>query len=283
MKAASFLPLPRHSADLRTLLFVALALLLAAGNWTGAFRNFLSVPLACMFAFVSCTATHNQMHLPAFRSRFWNSIYQIALSFAIGQPPTGIITAHNERHHKHTESDLDFVRTNLVSFRWNALNILFFPFASIAAMYREKPCDLADWRVKRPRLFRQAVLERAIFYAAIVALLVADWRATILFLFLPWISAQIVLVGMNLLQHQDCDSGSEYDHSRNLTGKIANFFLLNSGYHTAHHIRPARHWSRLPEFHESEIAPKMNPALNHRSLTGLLAERFRRPPISHAS
>lgn len=283
MKSSGILPLLRHRADLRTLLFVTLALLLAAGNWTGEFRNFLSIPLGCLFAFISCTATHNQMHLLVFRSRLWNSIYQIALSFAIGQPPTGIITAHNDRHHKHAESDLDFVRTSLVSFRWNALNILLFPFASIAAMYREKPGDLTRWKVKRPRLFVQALIERAVFYAALVILLIADWRATILFLFLPWICAQIVLVGVNLLQHQDCDSSSEYDHSRNLTGKMANFFLLNTGYHTAHHIRPAMHWSKLPAFHAHEIAPRMNPSLNHRTLTGLLAERLRRPPVSHAS
>lgn len=283
MKAARFLPLLRHRADLRTLLFVAIALFLAAGNWTGMLRNFMSVPMGCAFAFVSCIAAHNQMHLPAFRNRLWNSNYQIALALAIGQPPTGIITAHNERHHKHAESDLDFVRTNLVRFRWNALNILFFPFASIAAMYREKPDDLSEWKVKRPHLYRQAVLERSVFYAALLILLIADWRATILFLILPWICAQLALVGVNLLQHQDCESGSEHDHSRNLTGKAANFFLLNNGYHTAHHIRPAMHWSRLPEFHDHEVAPKMNPGLNHRTLTGLLAERLRRPPVSHAS
>jgi fatty acid desaturase len=277
MKASKILPILRHRADLRTLFFVTLALLLAVGNWTGEFRNFLSVPLACLFAFIACTATHNQMHLPVFRSRLWNSIYQIALSFAIGQPPTGIITAHNDRHHKQTESELDFVRTSLVGFRSNALNILLFPFAAIAAMYREKPGDLADWRVKRPRLFRQAVIERAVFYVVIASLLFVDWRSTILFLFLPWISAQIVLVGVNLLQHQDCESGSEYNHSRNLTGKLTNFFLLNTGFHTAHHIRPAMHWSKLPEIHDREISPRMNPALNHRTLTGLLAERLRRP------
>lgn len=277
MNAARFLPLLRHRADIRTLLFVLIALLLAAGNWTGVFRNFLSIPLSGLFAFIACTATHNQMHLPVFRSGLWNSIYQIALAFAIGQPPTGIITAHNIRHHQHAESELDFVRTSLVGFRSNALNILLFPFIAITAMYRGKKSDLADWKAKRPRLYRQAIIERAVFYAAIVALLIADWRATLLFLFLPWISAQIVLVGMNLLQHQDCDSDSEYNHSRNLTGKTENFFLLNSGYHTAHHIRPAMHWSRLPNFHDQEIAPRMNPALNHRALTGLIAERLRRP------
>lgn len=277
MNAARFLPLLRHRADIRTLLFVFLALLLAAGNWTGAFRNFLSIPLGGLFAFIACTATHNQMHLPVFRSGFWNSVYQIALAFAIGQPPTGIITAHNVRHHRHAESELDFVRTSLVGFRSNALNILLFPFIAIAAMYREKKSDLADWKAHRPRLYRQAVIERIVFYAVIGALLIADWRATLLFLFLPWICAQLVLVGMNLLQHQDCDSNSEFNHSRNLTGKTANFFLLNSGYHTAHHLRPAMHWSKLPGFHEHEIAPRMNPCLNHRTLSGLLAERLRRP------
>ncbi len=281
MNAARFLPLLRHRADIRTLLFVSLALLLAAGNWTGVFRNFLSIPLSGLFAFIACIATHNQIHLPVFRSGLWNSIYQIALSLAIGQPPTGIITAHNIRHHQHADSELDFVRTSLVGFRSNALNILLFPFIAIAAMYREKKSDLADWKAKRPRLYRQAIIERIVFYAAIVALLIADWRATLLFLFLPWISAQIVLVGVNLLQHQDCDSGSEYNHSRNLTGKTANFFLLNTGYHSAHHIRPAMHWSKLPSFHDQEIAPRMNPALNHRTLTGLLAERLRRPTVSH--
>lgn len=71
----------------------------------------------------------------------------------MGQPPTGIVTADNERHHRHWETELDFVRTSLAPFRWNALNLLVFPFLSIAAMYREKPSDLVRWKKKRPRLF----------------------------------------------------------------------------------------------------------------------------------
>ena len=283
MKADRILPILRHRTDWRTLVFITLALLFSVGNWSGFFRIGLTVTLAYPLAFICCIATHNQMHLPVFRGRPWNSLYQIALSFAIGQPPTGFLTAHNERHHNHTESDRDFVRTGLVHSRWNALNLIVFPFVAIATMYREKPDDLSVWRIKRPLLYRQAILERTLFYAVLVCLFVANWHATILFLILPWIAGQLVLVGVNLLQHQDCDSGSEYDHSRNLTGKTTNFFLLNNGYHTAHHLRPAMHWSELPEFHEIEIAPRMNPDLNHRTLTGLLAERLRRPPASHAS
>lgn len=283
MKATKILPLFRNSADWRTLLFIAIALLLLAGNWSGISRFPATIILSYLFCFIACIIAHNHMHLPVFRRRIWNSTFQIILALAIGQPPTGIITAHNERHHQHPESDLDFVRTDLVGFRWNVLNLLLFPFASIATMYREKPNDLADWKTKRPHLYRQAILERVVFYATLVALLIADWRATLLFLILPWITAQLTLVGMNLLQHQDCDSGSEYDHSRNLTGKTLNIFLLNNGFHTAHHLRPAMHWSELPEFHRSEIAPRMNPSLNHRTLTSLIVNRLRRPSVSHAS
>lgn len=281
MKRAKFLPLLRHRADVRTLLLVTLALLIAVGNWSGVCRNLVSIPVGYALAFICCTVTHNQMHLPVFRSRFWNSIYQVALTFAIGQPPTGIITAHNERHHKHPETELDFVRTNLVRFRWNALNIFLFPFASIAAMYREKPSDLCVWKSKRPRLFRQAIRERAIFYPVLLTLLIIDFRATALFLIIPWLTAQLTLVGMNLLQHQDCDHASAFDHSRNLTGKIPNWLLFNSGFHTAHHIRPSLHWSQLPGYHLEHIAQRMNPALNHRTFVGLFAKRLRRPLPSH--
>jgi fatty acid desaturase len=87
---------------------------------------------------------------------------------------------------------------------------------------------------------------------------------------------------VNLLQHQDCDTTSEFDHSRNVTGRITNWILLNNGYHTAHHLRPSLHWSCLPDYHRKHVAPRIDPALDHRSFAGLLLERLRRPPVSHA-
>lgn len=282
MRAARKLRPLRHTADLRSMAFLGAALLLLAGNFTGILRNPATILSSYLLCFIACVIAHNHMHIPVFTTRMWNAAFQILLAFAIGQPPTGIITAHNERHHKHPETELDFVRTDLVRFRWNVFNIIAFPFASIAVMYREKPSDLTAWKTKRPRLFRQAILERAVFYPALLALLITDFRATALFLLLPWVIAQLALVGMNLLQHQDCDHHSDFDHSRNLTGKILNWLLLNNGFHTAHHIRPSLHWSKLPHYHRNHIAPRMNPSLNHRSLTGLLISRFRRNTTPHA-
>ena len=149
-------------------------------------------------------------------------------------------------------------------------------------MIREKPDDLTVWKSARPRLFRQAVMERSVFYGVMVVLVIIDWRATLLFLVMPWLAAQIMLVGVNLLQHQDCDTNSEFDHSRNVTGRVINFLLLNNGYHTAHHLRPSMHWSLLPDFHRRHVVPRMNPALDHRTFIGLVIERLRRPTATHA-
>lgn len=282
MKPTQPFPRLRHRADWRTLGFVALALLLLGGAWSGWSRHPAAVIASCFFSFVCCIIAHNHMHRPVFHGRFWNGLFQIVLMFGSGQPPTGIVTAHNERHHGHPESEYDFVRTSLVRSRWNFVNLLAFPFLSVAAMIREKPNDLVRWKSSRPHLYRQALLERSVFYTVLTALLVLDWRATLLFLVLPWICAQLMLVGVNLLQHQDCDVDSDYDHSRNVTGAFSNWFLLNNGYHTAHHLRPSLHWSLLPDFHRDHVVPRMNPALDHRSFTGLLAERLRRPPVPHA-
>ncbi len=283
MKHSRLIPRLRHSADLRALCFLALTLFLLGGNWCGWLPGPISWLASAFLAFICCVIAHNHMHLPIFRGTVWNSLFQLALMFGSGQPPTGIITAHNERHHQSPDSGNDFVRTSLVRSRSNALNLIAFPFLSIITMIREKPNDLVRWKCARPRLYRQALLERSVFYGVLIVLVIADWRATLIFLVLPWLIAQLVLVGVNLLQHQDCDTTSEYDHSRNVTGGLINFFLLNNGYHTAHHLRPAMHWSLLPEFHRNHVLPRINPILNHRTFTGLVIERLLRPPVSHAS
>lgn len=275
-------PRLRYRADWRTLGLVILALSLLGAAWCGFLRHPVAVAGSWGMAFVCCIIAHNHMHQPVFSGRFWNRAFQLVLMFGSGQPPTGIITAHNERHHGHPDAENDFVRTSLVGSRWNIVNLVTFPFLSIAAMMREKPNDLGRWKVSRPRLYRQAVLERSVFYLTLTVLVALDWRSTLLFLVMPWLGAQLMLVGVNLLQHQDCDTQSEYDHSRNVTGAFVNWILLNNGYHTAHHLRPSLHWSLLPDFHRCHVVPQMNPALDHRTFSGLIFERLRRTPVPHA-
>ena len=264
-QARRLLPL-RYGADWRSLLFLALLGALFGGQWAGGLRHWLFLPPTCALAFVACVIKHNHVHCPTFTRRSWNAALGHVLGLLTGLPTTAIITAHNLRHHRHNNTELDWVRCSLVRFRWNWLNLLVFPFVSVARMRREKPSDLDAWRRRRPALYRQAVAERVVLYAALGALLVADWRATLRCLALPWLFAQWALVTINLFQHQGCDPTSPYDHSCNVTGRLGNWFLLNNGFHSAHHIRPSLHWSRLPEFHRRVVEPHIESRLVHRSL-----------------
>jgi fatty acid desaturase len=269
------IPRLRHIADLRALLFTALTIYLLAVNWSGCGRSLWSILAAFPFTFAATIIAHNQMHVPIFLKRNWNHFFQCCLSFATGQPPTGIISAHNERHHGLHQSEEDFVRVSIVSNKKPFWGLLEFPFASIAEMYRRKPSDLKRWKDSNANLYRQAIRERLLFYGVGVILLIIAPIKTILFLGLPWGLAQACLITINLLQHQNCSHQSKYNHSRNVTGGLSNWFLFNNGYHTAHHLRPALHWTELPKYHDS-ISNQIEKDLNHPSLLNLVSAYFTR-------
>ena len=73
----------------------------------------------------------------------------------------------------------------------------------------------------------------------------------------------------NYLQHADCEVGSEYNHSRNFTGKLFNFMFLNVGYHTAHHLHDRIHWTELPALHE-QIQHNIKPEMCKSSFIGYI-------------
>jgi fatty acid desaturase len=264
----------RYGADVRTLTFLISFNVLLAVQWFHIARSpFLLVP-TYILAVVALVVKHNHVHSPTFRTAPWNSAFELWLSVLTAHPTSGIITSHNILHHQHNNSDDDFVRCSLVRSRSNFLNLVTFFFASVRTMYRNKPSDLATWRQSQPRLYRQAIAERIVTYAFLLLLVLLDWRSTLKYCAGPWFFGQWVLVTINLLQHQDCDFGSEFNHSRNLTGRILNWLLLNNGYHTAHHLFPTAHWSKLPAIHQRVVAPHTDPALDERSLWLCVWRRF---------
>jgi fatty acid desaturase len=264
----------RYTADLRTLTFLAAFNALLAIQWLDVVRGIPWLVLTYTLAVVALVVKHNHMHSPTFRSAAWNSGFELWLSILTAHPCSGIITSHNELHHGKNNTEADFVRCSLVHYRSNLLNFMAFFFASVAAMYRNKPADLDHWREKQPRLYRQATAERIATYGFIVLLLLLDWRSTLMYCFGPWVFGQWFLVTINLLQHQDCEVDSRINHSRNITGSVTNWLLLNNGYHTAHHMFPAAHWSKLRIIHERVVAPRLRSDLNERSMFLCIWRRF---------
>ena len=264
----------RYSADVRTIAFLCAFNVLLAVQWLDIDRGpYLLVP-TYVLAVVALVLKHNHVHTPTFRKSAHNRVFELWLSVLTAHPTSGIITSHNVLHHGHNNSDADFVRCSLVRSRSNLLNLLTFFVASVRTMYRNKPDDLKTWRVSSPELYRQAIRERVLTYGVILVLVILDWRSTLKYCVGPWFFGQWVLVSINLLQHQDCDFSSEFNHSRNVTGRVLNWLLLNNGYHTAHHLFPAAHWSKLPIIHQRVVVPHTDPALDERSLWLCVWRRF---------
>ena len=75
----------------------------------------------------------------------------------------------------------------------------------------------------------------------------------------------------------DSQTKESYWTSTTFTGTLTNFFLLNNGYHLAHHFRPYIHWSLLPEMHKKYVAPRLEPyqfALSHPNMLAFIFRTF---------
>ncbi|MGP8200781.1 MAG: fatty acid desaturase family protein [Limisphaerales bacterium] len=271
----SFRILPlRRSADWRSIFFLASLGILFFVQWTGWLRHWSLFLTTCVLAFIACIIKHNHIHCRTFAGRRWNRALEYYLGFCTGQATAAIIPVHNERHHSQNHSDQDFVRSTLVGYRRNWLNLIVFPFVVVGLVHRNKSSDILRWREKKPKLYHRLQRERFVVLVFIVVLVLLDWRATLLYFGLPWLFAQWGIVTINLLQHQHCDHDSVYGHSRNVTGRFINWLFLNNGFHTAHHLRPAMHWSRLPKFHSKHVEPNMRAGLNHRSFLVCIWKQF---------
>lgn len=258
------IPKPRYQSDLRTLWLMALLTTVLAVSF-GYQLPFL-LPVSMALTVTACCAKHNHTHCPTFRSRGWNRLLEFWLTLLTGFSTSGIRVAHQIRHHRHNQSPEDFVRFSLVREMpaWQAL-ACYIPRVSLQS-WRHMTADLQQ--PKRRHLQRAVVQERLLLWAMIVGLLYQNAPAFFIYILIPWAFAQWFLIAMNLPQHDGCDDASELHHSRNVVGSWCNWWFLNNGYHTAHHLMPGLHWSELPAWHDLHVSPHLAGQLEHRTLAG---------------
>jgi fatty acid desaturase len=78
----------------------------------------------------------------------------------------------------------------------------------------------------------------------------------------PMIFSLLATCWATYFHHAGLDTENEYEASHNIMNRWYNLFTGNLGYHTAHHVKPGLHWSKLPEFHAT-IAHKIPKHLYH--------------------
>lgn len=264
----------RYKADIRSLVFM----LITAGSlvllWQ--YGSKMSTPLwifcyavQLLMAVIVSTIVHNHQHLPMWTVKWLNIFTDNFLTVFYGFPVFAWIPTHNSNHHVHVNKEPDYTKTYMVSEKNNLLTLLTYP--SISGMKQQGAVGkylLGLYHDDR-RKFYTHLLQIISLIAWIVIALVIDWKKAVVYVIIPQQLSLFTVLVFNYIQHIHADEESEFNHSRNITGKVLNFLLLNNGLHTVHHLSPGVHWSKLREKHD-KIAHKIDPRLNEENFAWYL-------------
>lgn len=268
----------RYSADIRTVITVACYFCLVAIQWlwtpTSVWISVALVVVTCANSFLVAVATHNAVHVPVFKDRWMNRVFQVILTLGYGHPVSAFVPGHNLSHHRYMQTPKDAMRTSKLRFSWHLLNLLLLPVLVGGAIYRGNANYFKEMRTRNPRWFRQFTVEAGVYAVVVVTLLFLDptkWFFTVL---IPHQYAAWGIMAMNMIQHDGCDETSEWNHSRNFVGPIINFFCFNNGYHSIHHRHIGLHWSLTPEAHRREFGPHIHPDLEQQNFLVWILRTF---------
>jgi fatty acid desaturase len=273
-----------HRADRRQVAIVLAYLgLVFAMYFLPVCRNVLFLVLACGFSFLNAVVIHNHVHKGIFKSRTLNRLFRCVLSFGALYPASANVASHNLVHH-HFDDDgqPDWAAPESVSFRWHLLNLIHFPNVVGPQTF----AGVTRWSLTtRQKDFRRQFLAEQVFAFGLTGLLLLnDFWTTLFFVVVPQLWGARGILRINLIQHDGCDTTSEWNHSRNFVGKAFNWIMCNNGYHTIHHNRAGLHWSVLAEQHQRDVLPRMDASLNEPSMIGYLLRTYllrpRRPAPS---
>lgn len=254
----------RYKADIVSVFYMIITTALLVVNWNLPEFN-VWLWLGSILMATSCFAmAHNHNHIPMWRIDFLNKLTDYWLTLFYGFPVYAWIPTHNMNHHQLNNREGDYTITWRLSEKNNFFTMITFPI--ISAIYQQKPTsDFLKhyWRTNKPKFFYY-ISQYVVWGLWIAGALYLNPKKALLYVITPMlVSTQFVLI-INYIQHVHCDEESQYNHSRNFTG-LYNKFLLNNGYHTAHHEQMGLHWSQLPAAHE-KIKHLIDPSLNLRSL-----------------
>jgi len=202
---------------------------------------------AGLLLFSACpgSISHNHHHTMTFRPRWMNRVYEVILFLETGVPPFAWTLHHNIGHHQH------YLDPKLDPSAWQeqdgrTMNRIRYDLYNALRVYPE----VIRIGRSRPRLLRQFFLWGAISLAVLATLIALAPKQALIIFVLPMPIMLIGLLDNTYQQHQGLDMGDDHTASRNTTSRLYNLISWNLGYHTAHHMHPGTHWSKLPAVHE---------------------------------
>ncbi|MEL6861624.1 MAG: fatty acid desaturase [Pseudomonadota bacterium] len=213
----------------------------------------LSVPAkVCIAAW-----NHHHQHVPFFHSATYNRLMEVVFGMQTGAVSNVWVLHHNLGHHDH------YMDQSKDESAWRAPDgrIMSAPEYTWRLALSGYPCAFKN-SAAHPSIRRTFVLMTALHIALLAALVwINPFNAVAIFI-VPMVISFVMTCRHTYDHHAGCSEEDEYAASNNIMHRWYNILTGNLGYHTAHHLRPGLHWSKLPGFH-ARIADKI-PAANYR-------------------
>jgi fatty acid desaturase len=198
-----------------------------------------------------CTS-HRQLFRP--RYSFLNRIIPWVLGPFLGQSPETYFAHHMGMHH--VEENLPGDLSSTMRFQRDRLGhwLRYYARFMFLGVY-----DLGRYfaRHDRPRLLRRILAGEGVFWAATIALLFVNPRATLAVLLGPLLLMRTLMMMGNWAQHAFVCSeqpGNPYRASITCLNTRYNRRSFNDGYHVLHHLQPRCHWTEHPAEYERDLA-----------------------------
>ncbi|HIF06089.1 MAG TPA: fatty acid desaturase [Gemmatimonadetes bacterium] len=263
----------RYKRDVQTVAYMVVTSGLLVVQWGRESWSPILWALALWMALTVAVMTHNHNHVRTWKSGGMNRLHDWWLTVFYGFPVFAWIPTHNKNHHRYNNQPGDVTIWYRYSERNNAATLLTYP--AISSWFQQRPIAqyLAHLKRVNRRELAWCVSQYVVLALWIGGALWIDWRKALLYVVAPQQFALFAVLVLNYLQHVHADEESEWNHSRNFVGRVANFLLLNNGFHTVHHEWPGLHWSRIPSKH-GEIEHLIDPSLNEPNLLWALFRTY---------
>ena len=241
----------RYSVDVWSILMVVSVLCVQFAALALDWGWWFLVPLILLLRQTNLVE-HNHAHLRIFHSRALNEAFGWMCFLSNGVPLEFYEVHHVDNHHRHNNTDEDW--SSIFAFKGCRFPdraasmpryILTFPHRTMISSLR--------WIMGHPerKMYRRFWTSVGVVGVVSAGLVAINPVGFVKFFAIPWLGIFFGLGFTSYRHHLNCEFTSPYDSSNVMRGIPFEILGFNIGFHVSHHMKPALHWSLLPEHHES--------------------------------
>lgn len=203
------------------------------------------------FKVAICSWNHHHQHLPTFHNLLLNRALEFVYALHTGITTNAWVLHHVLGHH------LNYLDQKKDESRWmrsdgTKMGEVEYTL-SVAATGYPRAFQVGKNYPKHQRHFLGMGLFVLLF---VCGLTYFRWFPALTVFLIPMLFGYIVTCWHTYCHHAGLDTDDHFKASHNIMHRWYNILTGNLGYHTAHHVKPGLHWSKLPDFHAT-IADKI--------------------------